>query len=155
MRMKLNPRKEELIEALLRMGVKVGEIQVLFPDMNTSTLRNFGKSLGINTRASKNKESIENRNTKAIKRLIERSIEEGIIEKTKRVDTLLNVIDELPPTTNERIKDMRRKLNLEKMKRETPCNQKMLNEEEMADLGEIGLREIVLKDYLRDEEDER
>lgn len=100
MRIKLNPRKEELIEAMLRSGMKVGEIQAIFPNLNSATLHSFGKSLGINTRVSKDKSSIENRDTEAIKRLIKRSIEEGIIEETPKIDTLLNIIDEVAPTTN-------------------------------------------------------
>lgn len=102
MRIKLNPLKEELLEAMLRMGMKVGEIQAIFPNINSSTIHSFGKKLGINTRVSKDKSNIEKRNTKAIKELIERSISEGIVVRTPRVDKLLSIIDELAPTPNGR-----------------------------------------------------
>ena len=100
MKINVNTRKKEVIEEMLKMGVKVGEIQAIFPNINSSTIHRLGKKLGINTRISKDRSSIENRNTKAIRKLIEENIEEGIIEKTPKVDTFLSVIDELAPTPN-------------------------------------------------------
>ncbi len=107
MRLKLNPSKEELIKNMLKTGMKVGEIQVIFPYINSATIHTMGKNLGVNTRQNKKEEK---RDLQEIRRVIQQGINDEIITETPRLESFLESIDreirknEMGTNLKERIK---------------------------------------------------
>ena len=91
MRLKLNPSKEELIKNMLKTGMKVGEIQVIFPFVNSYTIHSLAKALGVDARLNKKEE--EKRDLQAIRRVIQQGINDEIITETPRLENYLNAID--------------------------------------------------------------
>ena len=128
MRLRLNPTKEELIKNMLKSGMRVGEIQVIFPYINCTTIHKFGRNLGIDTR--QNKKDEEKRDIQAIKKLIEEALEDEIITKTPKLEVLLENIEELPPKRTRRIYNIREELKIENVENTetTPFEVKKANE---------------------------
>ena len=91
MRLKLNPAKEELIKKMLRSGMRVGEIQVMFPNISTETIRSIRKKIGLDT--GQDKKETEKRDLQAIKEIIQQGIKDEIITETSRLENFLYLID--------------------------------------------------------------
>lgn len=127
MRLSLNPSKEELLKNMLKSGMKVGEIQVVFPYINCTTIRSLGKTLGVDTR--QNQKEPEKRDIQAIKKLIEEALEDEIIAKTPKLEVLLENMEELAPKRTRRIYNIREELKIENVKntKTTPFEVKKVN----------------------------
>ena len=95
----------EYIEYMLRIGMKVGEIQALYPNVNSQNIHDLGKKIGISTRIRIDNSLVVNRNNEIIKKFFQKFIEEydGKRDVTK-AKVLLKNIDRLAPTPNGRQK---------------------------------------------------
>ena len=103
----------EYVEYMLRIGMKVGEIQAVFPNVNSQNIHDLGKKLGISTRMNVDNTFVANRNTEVIKRFLQRFIEEYDGKRdVSKARVLLKNIDYLAPTPNgrQRVKEKRRKI---------------------------------------------
>lgn len=81
------PEIAEYVETMFRMGMTIGEIQAIYR-ISTNQLRKFKNNLEIDP------ESIKNINSNAMEKLISRGIEEGVIQKTEKVDILIKHLKE-------------------------------------------------------------
>ena len=107
----------EYVEYMLRIGMKVGEIQAVFPNVNGQDIHELGKKLGISTRMRVDNTLVAHRNTAVIKRFLQRFIEEYDGKRdVSKARVLLKNIDYLAPTPNgrQRVKEKRRKISQEK-----------------------------------------
>ena len=107
----------EYVEYMLRIGMKVGEIQAVFPNVNSQNIHDLGKKIGISTRMNVDNTFVTNRNTEVIKRFLQRFIEEYDGKRdVSKARVLLKNIDYLAPTPNgrQRVKEKRRKISQEK-----------------------------------------
>lgn len=136
MKLKSKPLVLELLKQMLAMGMKVGEIQVIFPNINCTTLHKLGQSVGVNTRIRKDNSAIQKRDTQAIKKLIEEAIEDELIVKTPKLEMLLEKIDKLPPTPNGRTSDIRKRLKISnsEVERFTPSGIENINEKQKIEI---------------------
>ena len=103
----------EYIEYMLRIGMKVGEIQALYPNVNSQNIHNLGKKIGISTRMRVDNSLVANRNNELIKRFLQRFIEEYDGKRdVSKARVLLKNIDYLAPTPNgrQRVREKRRKI---------------------------------------------
>ncbi len=106
---KMSPEKAEYIEAMFRMGMTIGEVQTIYNQVSTNTLKSFKKSLQIDP------ESIKGINTNAIEKLIKKGIQERIITETEKVDILINHL-------KQREIEQKQKQEKEKQKKQKPKN---------------------------------
>lgn len=103
MSLKKNEILSEYIEYMLRIGMKVGEIQAVFPNVNGQDIHELGKKLGISTRMRVDNTLVAHRNTAVIKKFLQRFIDEyGETRDVSKVRILLKNIDYLAPTPNGR-----------------------------------------------------
>lgn len=103
MSLKKNEMLSEYIEYMLRIGMKVGEIQAVFPNVNGQDIHELGKKLGISTRMRVDNTLVAHRNTAVIKKFLQRFIDEyGETRDVSKVRILLANIDHLAPTPNGR-----------------------------------------------------
>ena len=102
----------EYVEYMLRIGMKVVEIQDVFPNFNSQNIHELGKKIGISTRMSIDNTLVANRNKEIIKRFLQRFIEEYDGKRdVSKAKILLKNIDYLAPTPNgrQRVKEKRKK----------------------------------------------
>ena len=93
----------EYIEYMLRIGMKVGEIQALYPSVNSQNIHDLGKKLGISTRIRIDNSLVANRNNETIKKFLQKFIEEYDGKRdVSKARVLLKNIDKLAPTPNGR-----------------------------------------------------
>lgn len=153
MRINLTEEKREYIMQMFKAGMKVGEIQAIFPTIDSTTLHRIGKNLGIETRIRKNKSNIEERNTQDIKDLLEKGIKEGIIIKNEKVEILLNMIDKVAPTPNGRAAGMRKALRYKTSEKQE--EKRKMQEQNLMSMGEEGYRRMVEKSFKIEDREER
>ncbi len=134
MKIRLSAEEMEEIETLLKMGVKEGEIQALFPKLSCSAIRRIEKELRLSTSVRKDKSLVVNRNTVAIKREIEKGIEYGTILRTPKVDSFLKLIDTLAPTPNGRIENITKAFRRERIEEEKSLRERLAVPSEQLDV---------------------
>lgn len=111
----------EYIEYMLRIGMKVGEIQALYPNVNSQNIHDLGKKLGISTRIRIDNSLVANRNNETIKKFLQKFIEEYDGKRdVSKARVLLKNIDKLAPTPNgrQRIAEKRKNAQTGQMEQE-------------------------------------
>ena len=111
----------EYVEYMLRIGMKVGEIQAVFPNVNGQDIHELGKKLGISTRMRVDNTLVTHRNTAVIKRFLQRFIDEYDGKRdVSKARVLLKNIDKLAPTPNgrQRIAEKRKNAQTGQMEQE-------------------------------------
>lgn len=118
--MKLDNYKimKENIEYMLWIGMKVGEIQAVYPQVKGGKIHEMGKELGINTRVNKDNSGILNRNNETIKKFLRKFIEENRDSRdVSKVILLEKMLDTLKPSSNGRYPSPKRQKEVDEEER--------------------------------------
>ena len=100
MRTDNRPEIIENIEYMLRIGMKPGEIQTIYPNLDSGVIRNISKKIGIPT-VLKDNEIVRKRNNETIKKFLKNYIEQYKDEKdVSKIQLLMECIDYMEPTAN-------------------------------------------------------
>ena len=90
---------KENIEYMLWVGMTIGEIQVVYPHVSTSIIRNIGKEIDIEISTSKRTEKLKTRDTAVIQKLLTNLLETETLENPEKVKLVIERIGEIDTTS--------------------------------------------------------